>query len=482
MLFNSLSFLIFFPLVTAGYFALPHHHRWWFLLVASCYFYMALIPIYILILGITIIVDYYAGIWIEQSQGRRRTLFLWASLVTNVGILFIFKYFNFFNSNIRQLAEAIGWNYPLPALEIILPVGLSFHTFQAMSYTIEVYRGRQTAEHHFGIYALYVMFYPQLVAGPIERPQNILHQFYEKHSWDIDRAISGVELMTLGFFKKIVIADRLAPLVNQIYSKPLEYRGLPLILASYAFAVQIYCDFSGYSDIARGTARVMGFKLMANFDRPYSSTSIPEFWRRWHISLSSWFKDYLYISIGGRTKRIRNSFIVFLVSGLWHGANWPFVIWGAYHGSLMAISFKTQKIRERIRRRLPFPNLGYWQLMQTILTFNLVCIGWIFFRANSIPDAAYIASNLTHELASQLRHPADYLSEHNLTLSSGEFMLALFAVGTLIAIEYPLIGLRLQESRHSWPRWIRACMLYAMIVLILVTGRFAAEQFIYFQF
>ncbi|OFY92284.1 MAG: alginate O-acetyltransferase, partial [Bacteroidetes bacterium RIFOXYB2_FULL_35_7] len=336
MLFNSLQFAFFFPLVTLLYFALPHKLRWALLLGASCIFYMAFIPSYILILVATIIVDYIAGIYIEKEKGPKRRLYLIISIITNIGFLAFFKYFNFLNSNVAAIAHFLDWNYSIEALSIILPVGLSFHTFQAMSYTIEVYRGTQKAEYHFGIYALYVMFYPQLVAGPIERPQNLIHQFYEKHTFDYQRVTDGLKLMLWGFFKKMVIADRLSLYVNQVYNNPDQYSGFPVLLATYLFAFQIFCDFSGYSDIAIGSAKIMGFKLMDNFNTPYFAKTIKEFWKRWHISLSTWFRDYLYISLGGnrviKWKMQFNLFIVFMISGLWHGANWTFVLWGSLHG------------------------------------------------------------------------------------------------------------------------------------------------------
>ena len=291
MLFNSLEFLLFFPIVTILYFVLPYRFRWVLLLTASCYFYMVFKPIYILILGFTIVIDYFAGIYIEQSEGKKRKLYLTLSLIANIGVLAIFKYFNFLNLNFTWLLEGLDLKNPIPFLQILLPIGLSFHTFQAMSYTIEVYRGNQKAEHHFGIYALYVMFYPQLVAGPIERPQNVIHQFYERHDFDYQRVTDGLKLMAWGMFKKVVIADRLSVMVEMVYKYPYNYHGIPLIVSTIFFSIQIFCDFSGYSDIALGSAQVMGFKLMKNFDRPYFSKTISEFWRRWHISLSSWFRD-----------------------------------------------------------------------------------------------------------------------------------------------------------------------------------------------
>lgn len=286
MLFNSFQFLLFFPIVTLIYFLLPHKYRWFHLLVASCVFYMFFIPAYILILFITIFIDYFAGIWIEKStnQGKKKT-YLILSIISTCLFLFIFKYFNFFTDNFNGIAQLIHWNYSLKTMAIILPIGLSFHTFQSLSYVIEVYNGNQKAEKHFGIYSLYVMFYPQLVAGPIERPQNLLHQFYEKHEFDYVRVSNGLKLMAWGLFKKVVIADRLSVFVNQVYNNPYDYKGLSLVVATIFFTFQIYCDFSGYSDIAIGSAQVMGFKLMDNFNRPYFSKSISEFWKRWHISL-----------------------------------------------------------------------------------------------------------------------------------------------------------------------------------------------------
>ena len=329
MLFNSLEFLAFFPIVTVLYFVLPHRIRWFHLLVASCLFYSAFIPAYLLILGFTIVVDYFAGIWIENAVGARRRALLGASLVANVGILAVFKYYAFLGSTYTAVAGVFGHAGSFPLLDIILPIGLSFHTFQAMSYTIEVYRGHQKAERHFGVYALYVMFYPQLVAGPIERPQNLLHQFRELHTFDAERVGLGLRLMLLGLVKKVVVADRLAIVVDRVYDNPELHTAPALTVATICFAFQIYADFSGYSDIAIGAAQVMGFTLMRNFDHPYIARSISEFWKRWHISLSTWFRDYVYFPLGGNRRGTwitqRNLLVTFMVSGLWHGADWTFV-------------------------------------------------------------------------------------------------------------------------------------------------------------
>ena len=399
MLFNSFQFLVFFPTITIAYFILPHRFRWALILAASCYFYMVFIPEYILILAFTITVDYLAGIGLESLKGRKRKWLLIASLLANIGMLGFFKYFNFANENLEALANLIGWNYPISNLSFILPIGLSFHTFQSLSYTIEVYRGRQKAERHFGYLAMYVMFYPQLVAGPIERPQNILHQLHTEHKFEYRRVADGLKWMAWGMFKKVVIADRMALLVNPVYSSPTDYTGPALVFATLAFAIQIYCDFSGYSDIALGSAQVMGIKLMKNFDHPYFSKSISEFWQRWHISLSTWFRDYLYIPLGGnRTTKSRwifNLFITFLISGLWHGANWTFVIWGGLHGLYVAFFRLTEKIWGRVSSALNIERFPRWaNATSTLITFLLVTYAWIFFRADNIADAIYISKGM----------------------------------------------------------------------------------------
>src|SRR6185437_2285376 len=399
MLFNSLSFLLFFPLTTIIYFLLPHRWRWVHLLICSCVFYAALIPVYLLILFAIIAIDYVAALLIASARGQVRSAWLTLSIVANVGVLAFFKYFNFASDNLHQLANLIHWNYPVRHLGMLLPIGLSFHTFQSMAYAIEVYRGRQEPERNPGIYALYVMFYPQLVAGPIERPQHLLHQFRRRHRFDADRVMDGLRMMLWGLFKKLVIADRLATVVDAIYAQPSHAGGSYLILATWLFAVQIYCDFSGYSDMAIGAARVLGIELVRNFDRPYASQSIPEFWRRWHISLSSWFRDYLYIPLGGNRVALPrwcfNVLIVFLISGLWHGANWTFAIWGALHGGYVIASRLSQPMRERLASTLAIDRTttlyGVWRIL---VTFNLVSFAWIFFRAPTLADAGAILKRI----------------------------------------------------------------------------------------
>jgi D-alanyl-lipoteichoic acid acyltransferase DltB (MBOAT superfamily) len=385
MLFNSLDFLIFFPITTWLYFVLPQRYRGLFLLLASCIFYMFFIPVYILILGVTILIDYWAGRFIETSRADQKKVWLWSSVLATCLVLFVFKYFNFFSASIAAIGNFFGATYSVATLSLILPIGLSFHTFQSLSYVIEVYRGRQKAEKNFWTYALYVMFYPQLVAGPIERPQNLLKQFYEKHEFLVGRVVEGLQWIVWGFFKKMVIADRLAIFVNAIYAQPQNYSGPYLLMGTVFFAFQIYCDFSGYTDIARGCAKVLGFRLMQNFDQPYTAKSISEFWRRWHISLSTWFRDYVYIPLGGKRggswQWSGNLMLVFLLSGLWHGANWTFVAWGALNGFYMVFSVWTQPLRAQIEVILQVRRyLRLYQVWNVAVTFSLVCFAWIFFR------------------------------------------------------------------------------------------------------
>jgi alginate O-acetyltransferase complex protein AlgI len=468
MVFNSLHFLVFFGIVTSAYFLLAHRFRWIWLLLASCYFYMAFVPVYLLILLVTIVIDYWAGIYLEKFEGRTRKLFLAASLIANVGVLAVFKYYGFIASNVFHVTHWLGQEVHLPSLSILLPIGLSFHTFQAMSYTIEVYRGNQKAERNFGIYSLYVMFYPQLVAGPIERPQNLLHQFYEKHTWDANRVKVGLLQMLEGFVKKVVIADRLAILVDSVYASVGNQSRTHLILASVFYSFQIYCDFSGYSDIAIGAAKVMGFNLMDNFKAPYSAKSIPSFWRKWHISLSTWFKDYVYISLGGNRVSIPrwylNILIVFLISGLWHGASWNFVIWGFLHGFFQLLGFM-------INRR--FPSLAADQVRGTlriafyrILTFALVNFAWVFFRLMHFSDIK------TYFKQVYLNLP----TTGSLGMNIPEIALSCLLI--LVLYFWDLKGLALRKL----PTKYFFLVVPTLVFVIYFLGVFSLKQFIYFQF
>jgi alginate O-acetyltransferase complex protein AlgI len=478
MLFNSFDFLIFFPLVTIIYYLLPHKYRWIHLLLASCVFYCFFIPIYILILLTTILIDYFAGIYIEKSQGKQKKIWLVISILSTCFVLFIFKYFNFFIGNFILLAKLFDLHYPISTLKIILPIGLSFHTFQSLSYVIEVYRGKQKAEKHFGIYSLYVMFYPQLVAGPIERPQNLLHQFYEKHDFNYDNVVAGIKQMAWGMFKKIVIADRLASYVTFVYPNYDKHNGTVLLLATIFFAFQIYCDFSGYSDIAIGCARTMGFKLMTNFNRPYFSKSVSEFWKRWHISLSTWFKDYVYIPLGGnRVSKLRNFFnlfVTFCISGLWHGAQWTYVIWGGLNGTYLIVSQLFYNLSRRIGN--VFRSNRYlavcMQIFNTLSTFLLILIGWVLFRAATLRVAISIFHKIIFE------HGPLYIGNKKSMAYSVIFLAMLLIVEFFE--EFKLFNsFSLFNNSNIY---IRRLSYISVVILILMFGVFDNSQFIYFQF
>jgi len=508
MLFNSFQFLVFFPIVTILYFLLPHRFRWGLLLAASCYFYMAFIPQYILILFVTITVDYFAGIGLESTEGNKKKWVLLASILANVGMLGLFKYFNFASENIAVLANFIGWNYPIESLEIILPIGLSFHTFQSLSYTIEVYRGNQKAERHFGYLALYVLFYPQLVAGPIERPQNILHQLHEEHHFEYQRVTDGLKWMAWGMFKKVVIADRMALFVNPVYDSPAEFQGPTLAFATIAFAIQIYCDFSGYSDIAFGSAQVMGIRLMKNFQHPYFAKSISEFWRRWHISLSTWFRDYVYIPLGGNragTRRMAiNLLITFLVSGLWHGANWTFVIWGGLHGLYVVLNGFIEPFWTRLRNVASAKRLSIvLDTISLLTTFGLICFAWIFFRALNLEDALYIVRNLSvgwQDFATKA-YTIIRLADNDGTIVFTDVIFSIASLfthqvrGTILLTVIPLtafVAIEIIQHRKNLAMQIsrlHPCIrlgLYFLLVISTLTLGTAytgiKQEFIYFQF
>jgi alginate O-acetyltransferase complex protein AlgI len=480
MLFNSIEFAFFFPIAVVVYFLLAQRWRVHWLLAASCIFYMAFIPVYILILVVTILIDYIAGIYLERVQDPgKKKLLLWMSILSTCMVLFIFKYFDFFTGTFVGLAGLVGWHLPRPLIAIILPIGLSFHTFQSLSYVVEVYRGNQKAEHNFIVYATYVMFFPQLVAGPIERPQNLLHQFCERHSFDYVRVTSGLKRMAWGFFKKLVVADRLALYVNDVYHAPQNFNGLQLTLATFFFAYQIYCDFSGYSDIALGAAEVLGFRLMENFRTPYYSLSISEFWRRWHISLSTWFKDYLYIPLGGnrvsKSRHIMNLLITFSVSGLWHGANWTYVIWGFLNGAYLVIGWLTKDWRNRLFAKVGLGEDTFIRKSLMLLsTFTLTCVAWIVFRARNMGDAWYVFTHLTKGW--------DF---HN--ISTEQFLLRQLPVA-FAAILVLEIG-QLWSNNVSVPKFLerfpvagRWALYAGFVTTVVMFGVYRQMQFIYFQF
>jgi D-alanyl-lipoteichoic acid acyltransferase DltB (MBOAT superfamily) len=486
MLFNSLSFVIFFPIVVVGYYLLPQRFRWMWLLAASCYFYMAFIPYYILVLAYLIIIDFCAGIAIEKAEGRKRKLFLTISIIANVGTLFIFKYFNFFNANVAQIASLIHWNYPIGVLSLALPLGLSFHTFQSLAYVMEVYYKRYPAEKHLGIYALYVMFFPQLVAGPIERPQQLLPQLHAPHDFDWQRTLGGIRLMLWGFFKKVAVADTIGILVDGVYANLHGMNGPTLTIAAFAFCVQLYGDFSGYTDIARGASEVFGITLVKNFDAPFFATSVAEFWRRWHMSLSSWFRDYFYYPLAlfltGKSPigLYAATFITFAVIGLWHGAAWTYIFFGMTFGLYSDVGLLTKKIRARIANAIGIVRLPRLHaILQGITTFCLVTVGEIFFRSTSLHDAFYFIGHLFLGWSSAIDTSAFGLTAIQCAAAGTAAFVMLFG-------EYAERSSMVISKIMAKPAYIRwgfyyACALFCL-VLALSIGAYHPRPFIYFQF
>lgn len=483
MLFNSFQFLIFFPTVAAVFFALPDRWRKIFLLIASYYFYMCWRPAYIAVIWFITLLDYCAGIMIEDATDERsRRFFLGVSIVGNFGLLFVFKYLDFFDASLNQTLRPLGL-FDIPTLHFLLPIGLSFHTFQAVSYTIEVYRRRVSAERNLLDYALYVSFFPQMVAGPIERPYHLLPQFKEPKRVEFASVRYGLELAMWGFFKKMVVADRVAALVNTVYRAPRTFSGPILTLATVFFAIQIYCDFSGYSDIAIGCARIMGFDLMINFRQPYFSQSIEEFWHRWHISLSTWFRDYLYIPLGGNrvsTPRwCANILIVFTVSGLWHGANWTFVAWGAVHGIFYLVGRGTSRFRLSLARVLGearMPRL--WAASRMLFTFALVTAAWVFFRAQSLNDAYYV---FTHFYQRGNFRMAD-LDVFHVGLARSDLLIAAATIAIVFVVDWLLMN-ESSAARKMWSvKPLRWSLYYACVYSIILFGVFGRLEFIYFRF
>ncbi len=495
MLFNSLHYILFFPAAVVLFFTLPRRWRNLFLLAASYYFYMCWKMEYILLIVASTLIDYTAGLRMSAlTEKGPRKKWLVLSLMSNLGLLFAFKYFNFFNDSARAVFERFDITYGVAAFDVLLPVGISFYTFQTLSYTIEVYRGRQEPERNLTTFALYVSFFPQLVAGPIERSMNLLPQFHRNVSFDAERVRRGLQLIMWGMFKKVVIADRAAVIVNTIYNDPGAHGGIEYLIATFFFAYQIYCDFSGYSDIAIGSAQVLGFDLMRNFDRPYYSKSISEFWKRWHISLSSWFRDYLYVPLGGnrvgKSRWYFNLFATFLVSGLWHGANWTFVIWGGLNGLYLIGEVLTAGLKARSLAAFRLDESSWWyKVPAAAWTFALTCLAWVFFRANSVGDAFHIVGHLGDGLGESLGRVLSldttyvYGLMRGLGLGREDLVVLLLAIVALETVQWQQRGGSGRDILASKPVALRWAFYYALLGAVVFLGAYnQAQQFIYFQF
>lgn len=475
MNFNSLAYAIFLPIVFIIYWLLPHRYRWLLLLISSYYFYMSWNPKYVVLILLTTVTAYVAALLLEKQNNKtERKGILVTTLLVCLGVLFFFKYFNFASASVTAFLEMFSIHLHPVTLNLLLPVGISFYTFQTLSYVIDVYKGKVRPEKHFGIFATFISFFPQLVAGPIERTNNLLPQITSEKEFDYDLAIQGARQMLWGFFKKIAVADVVAVYVDAAYGNLLQCTGLDLFLAVFFFTIQIYCDFSGYSDIAIGTAKLFGINLMTNFSSPYFATSVKEFWSRWHISLSTWFRDYVYIPLGGsRCSAFRNYInimITFLVSGLWHGANWTFVFWGGIHG-----------LAQVVEKAFSFDKKDKGALFKAVswfVVFVFCNFAWVFFRADSFGDALYVIQHAVPGIDSITSFFQINMGPDKRTLRY------IFAVIAIVAA-YDFIALK-QDVINSLKNKKIPCLIieYALVILIIAamidgTG---SNQFVYFQF
>lgn len=471
MLFNSLAFAIFLPIVFILYWALPHKYRYILLFIASYYFYMSWNVKYVVLILFTTIISYASGILLHLTdKKRRRKLLLVFTLLTSLGVLFFFKYANLF----LQTAATVCSIFSIPlhpvTLQLMLPVGISFYTFQTLSYVIDVYKKKVEPEWNFIRYATFIAFFPQLVAGPIERTENLLPKLKEEQFFDYAKAVYGLKLMAWGFFKKLVIADTAGVYVDQIYSESHYYSGFSLFLATLFFTLQIYCDFSGYSDIAIGCSKLFGVDLMTNFKSPYFSKSLKEFWSRWHISLSTWFRDYVYIPLGGsRVSGIRkqaNLIITFFVSGLWHGADYTFVLWGLFHG--------VGQVLEKV--------FGQWlaKLQNRVTTFLIVVLGWVFFRADTVGEAFYIFRHMCSGITNPVSYVVNGVRDFHMTpleaFGLGVSVTLLFVYDYVALKEEPIVKISALSKKKRW------AIYYGFLFFFLMFASFNATEFVYFQF
>lgn len=496
MLFNSLHFLIFFPIVVMLYYAIPQKMRYMWLLIASYYFYMSWNVKYVILLLTSTVVTYLGGLLVSRlgtkEENINRTKEKWCVFVTlfiNLGILFFFKYFNFFLDSLNAVLQRCNINLIEQQFSVLLPVGISFYTFQALSYTIDVYRKEIEPENNFFRYALFVSFFPQLVAGPIERSKNLLTQLRQENKPKFDQFREGILLMLWGYFLKLVIADRVAIVVDTVYGDVEQYAGVYLIVASVLFAFQIYCDFYGYSIIAKGAALILGIELMENFRSPYLARNVAQFWRKWHISLSSWFKDYLYIPLGGnrkgRWRKFANIMIVFATSGLWHGANWTYVIWGALNGLFQIIGALCKGLRQKCNEVLGLEKEAFsHKLFEIVVTFALVDFAWIFFRASSLTEAITIIKSIF-----TVHNPWILFdgSLYNLGISQKAFQLMIYALMVLFGVDVANeMGYRIRTLILKQEAWFQILFYVLTCIMILVFGIWGAgydsANFIYFQF
>jgi D-alanyl-lipoteichoic acid acyltransferase DltB (MBOAT superfamily) len=483
MLFTSAAFLIFFSIVSILFFLTPKNLRWLLLLLASFYFYLSWNTEHLVLLLVIIVVNYVLGrlIGLTEDTSKRRW-YLILGLIFNLVVLIFFKYYNNSLPILEKLSAITGREGPPEYLRVLFPLGLSFISFKLISYLIDVYRGKQTQETHFGKFALFVSFFPTLIAGPIERAGHLLPQFDRSYKFDYTRLTQGLVLISWGFFKKLVIADRLAVIVNTVYNNPADYSSIPLIIATYLFALQIYCDFSGYTDIAIGVAKILGYDLIENFNQPYFAKSVSEFWRRWHISLSNWFRDYVFFPLERKRKRNDNTrqyvniMIVFLLTGMWHGSTANFIVWGGLHGLFIILTLLFGIFRTRLFPKTNWDKPSRWKNAFLIfLTFQLVSFAWIFFRSNSLSEALMIVSRIFTDV--------QFRSGYNLQIGGAY---ELMIIGISLVILFVVDFLRERGSTMQFllrlPITIRWFIYYVLIFSILLFGKLGTTEFIYTRF
>jgi D-alanyl-lipoteichoic acid acyltransferase DltB (MBOAT superfamily) len=478
MLFNSIPFILFFLVVVVLYYASPQRFRWIVLLAASYFFYMSWQPVYVLLITFTTAVSYWIGVRSEKKDKKVRQRLLWLSVAVNLGVLFFFKYFNFLNQSIKDLLHyTSSISYEFDGFDILLPVGISFYTFQTLSYNLDVYYGMKKPEKHFGIYALYVSFFPQLVAGPIERSTSLMPQFHEEKKFNWDNVSLGLKYMVWGFFKKVVIADRLSVYVNDVYNNYQDQSTLPLVLATFLFAFQLYCDFSAYSDIAKGAAKILGFELMENFNHPFKSKNITEFWRRWHISLSTWLRDYLYTPLvfkhkkWGRKSVMYAILVTFVLCGLWHGARMTYVVFGFLQAGALIYELATIEARKKWRAKI---NKHLYDYTSLAITFVFILFSFIFFRADSIAQAMDVVKGIF----SLNINKADLME----MLGNGKvkFLLLMLLLGAFILFDKKIFDI-VKMKTNDKP--LRDQLIFSFLVsLIFIFGYYGEVEFIYFQF
>lgn len=494
MLFNSLSFLIFFPIVVSIYFIIPKKIKYLWLLAASYYFYMCWNVKYAFLLLFSTVVTYVSGLLIQKikdssDRASLKQIVVAICVICNLGVLFFFKYYNNAIYNAFKVFSLININVNIPAFDVVLPVGISFYTFQALGYTLDVYRGEIKAEKNIFRYALFVSFFPQLVAGPIERSGNLLKQLARPTKFSFRRFREGMLLMLWGYFLKIVMADRIAIFVDAVYGNYTEFKGLYLVIATILFGIQIYCDFAGYSTIAMGAARILGIKLCENFDAPYLSCSVSEFWRKWHMSLTSWFKDYVYIPLGGNRKgKIRKYFnvmAVFLLSGLWHGAGLSYIVWGGLNGVFQVIGDIIKPIREKAYDFLNIKEDNKAvNILRVILTFALIDFTWIFFRAESFLQAVDIIKSIFSDFNFRILSDGTLF---NCGLNKANFIFLLVTIVILLFADYcKKKGIVIRDYVVKLKFGYRCLFFVLVIMFLLIFGKYGPAydpaKFIYFQF